>query len=56
MKQNSILSLGWSIGVPTVLFENVTPGVHAVTVELLRSRNTEAATQTSFKLIAIATT
>lgn len=51
--------LGWSIGVPTVLFENVTAGRHTVTVEHVKpkSRASAASTGTSnFRLIAIATT
>lgn len=48
-------SLGWSIGVPTVLFENVTAGIHSVTIEHV-SGKLKGAGSSNFRLIALVTT
>ncbi|KAK9894864.1 hypothetical protein P389DRAFT_196942 [Cystobasidium minutum MCA 4210] len=47
--------LGWSIGVPTVLFENVSPGPHTVTIEHVKPVKA-LYSGTNFRLIAVATT
>lgn len=47
-------SLGWSIGVPTVIFENVSAGIHTVSIEHVRGKTPSAVS--NFRLIAIATT
>ncbi|KAL8290379.1 hypothetical protein RQP46_002637 [Phenoliferia psychrophenolica] len=49
--------LGWSIGVPTVVFSNLTPGPHTVTVELLPPHlSSHPARKTAFRLIGLIST
>ncbi|KAK4698466.1 hypothetical protein P7C70_g7810, partial [Phenoliferia sp. Uapishka_3] len=49
--------LGWSIGVPTVVFSGLSAGPHTVTIELLPSHMSSHPSQkTAFRLIGIITT
>ncbi|KAK4702193.1 hypothetical protein P7C70_g4033, partial [Phenoliferia sp. Uapishka_3] len=47
----------WSIGIPTIVFSNVSPGPHTITFELLPSNmSTNPSRGTAFRLIALITT